>query len=124
MGEIQSGRMDDGLKLVSMIADEDTLVGFMLTGVGDIGDGQGQNYLLVDGNTSVGQIEAKFDSLTKREDVAIIMINQWIAEKIEHAIRAYNQILPTIIVIPSKDKPYDSAKDEIFTRIKRLLGRG
>merc|ERR1711988_140502 len=114
--------MDEELKLIGMIADEDTLVGFLLCSIGDVGDGRGQNFLCVDGNTPVAQIEAKFDQLTKREDVAMIMINQWIAEKIEHVVKGYNQIIPTIIVIPSKDKPYDSSKDEIFTRIKRLMG--
>merc|ERR1711959_358863 len=97
-------KMDDS-KLISMIADEDTLVGFLLAGVGDLDPAHGQNFLVVDGNTPIPQIEDKFGKLTKREDIAMVMINQWIAEKIDHTIKAYDKIIPTIIVIPSKDKP-------------------
>jgi V-type H+-transporting ATPase subunit F len=35
----------------------------------------------------------------------------------------YEQLLPTIVEIPSKDHPYDPQKDYIMNRIKKLLGQ-
>jgi len=34
----------------------------------------------------------------------------------------YEQLLPTLLEIPSKDHPYDPAKDYIMQRIKKMLG--
>lgn len=46
-----------------------------------------------------------------------------IAEVIRHLLDDYEQLLPTVLEIPSKDHPYDSSKDGIMQRIKRMLGQ-
>merc|ERR1712031_67684 len=110
-------------RLVSMICDEDTVTGFLLAGIGDTDSGQMSNYMLVDSKTSQGKIEEAFKNYTKRNDIAVILINQWIAEEIRHVINDYNEIVPTVIEIPSKDHPYDPDKDTMYMRILRLMGR-
>merc|ERR1719331_2326049 len=107
----------DGM-LVGIIGDVDTVTGFLLVGVGDVEGGKGTTYIKVDGSTEVGAIEDKFDELTKRDDIACIIINQWIADKIDNKIRDYTQLIPTVVLVPSKDKPYDPSGDPVYMRIQ------
>merc|ERR1711907_32964 len=111
----------DGAK-IAMIGDEDTLTGFLLTGIGDIPKKGDPNFLQCDGETPVEEIEAIFHRLTKDPDIGVIIINQWIATKIQAAIKDYNKVIPTVVTIPSKDLPYDSESDPVFQRVKRLMG--
>merc|ERR1711988_197834 len=117
--------MDREGTLVAMIADEDTVTGFLLAGIGDIDSGNGSNFTLVEqgDNTSQEAIELAFRNYTKRADISVILINQWIANMIRHVLADYNQIMPTIVEIPSKDLPYDPDSDSMYMRILRLMGR-
>uniref|UniRef100_A0A7C9DFK3 V-type proton ATPase subunit F n=1 Tax=Opuntia streptacantha TaxID=393608 RepID=A0A7C9DFK3_OPUST len=63
--------------LIAMIADEDTITGFLLAGVGDVDIRRKTNYLIVDNKTTVKQIEDAFKDFTTREDIAIVMISQY-----------------------------------------------
>merc|ERR1712216_511750 len=110
--------------LVSMIADEDTGTGFLLAGIGDIDGGKMSNYTLVEAKTAQSKIEDAFKCYTKRNDIAVILINQWIADSIRHVLADYDQIVPTVVEIPSKDHPYDPDRDSMYMRILRLMGRG
>merc|ERR1711934_132516 len=114
---------EDGM-LVGVIGDADTCSGFLLVGVGDLDRGKGSNYIKVDGNTETVVIEEKFEEMCSRDDIAILVINQWIADKIDSKIRDYNQLIPTIVLVPSKDKPYDPSGDPVYARIQRMMGRG
>lgn len=78
------------------------------------------NFMVVDKNTSVGEIEDKFKSFVKRDDICFILINQNIAEKIRHIIDNHLDVMP-ILEIPSKDHPYDPTKDSILRRAKGLF---
>ena len=49
-----------------MIADEDTVVGFLLAGVGNVDLRRKTNYLIVDSKTTVKQIEDAFKEFTTR----------------------------------------------------------
>merc|ERR1712216_58153 len=115
--------MDKEGALVAMIADEDTVTGFLLAGVGDIDGGGGSNFTLVEPGTSQGKVEEAFKNYTKRTDIAVILINQWVANDIRHVLNDYNQIVPTVVEIPSKDKPYDPDSDSMYMRILRLMGK-
>lgn len=46
-----------------------------------------------------------------------------VAEDIRPLINEVHQTIPTILEIPSKDHPYDEAKDPIMQRVSKLLGR-
>merc|ERR1712216_345633 len=110
--------------LIAMIADEDTITGFLLAGIGDIGSASGSNFTVCEQNCDAGIIEEAFKKYTKRTDISVIIINQWIAEIIRHVLADYNEIPPTIVEIPSKDDPYDPNRDTMYMRIMRLMGRG
>jgi V-type H+-transporting ATPase subunit F len=44
--------------------------------------------------------------MTERPDIAILLINQHIAEKIRPLLEHYTQAFPAVLEIPSKDHPY------------------
>jgi V-type H+-transporting ATPase subunit F len=46
-----------------------------------------------------------------------------VADEIRHLIKNYNQTIPTVLEIPTKDQPYDESKDMIIQRVQKLLGR-
>ncbi|PNF20934.1 V-type proton ATPase subunit F [Cryptotermes secundus] len=106
-------------KLVSVIGDEDTCVGFLLGGVGEINKNRHPNFMVVDKNTSVSEIEECFKRFVKRDDIDIILINQNVAEMIRHCIDSHLQPVPSVLEIPSKDHPYDPTKDSILRRARK-----
>lgn len=62
-----------------------------------------------------------FRSFLARNDIGIILINQFIAEMIRHAIDAHMQSIPAVLEIPSKEHPYDASKDSILRRAKGMF---
>ncbi|MED6110875.1 hypothetical protein PIB30_047022 [Stylosanthes scabra] len=116
--------------LIAMIADEngkgyknyeDTVVGFLLAGVGNVDIRRKTNYLIVDSKTTVKQIEDAFKEFTTREDIAIVLISQYVANMIRFLVDSYNKPVPAILEIPSKDHPYDPAHDSVLSRVKYLF---
>jgi ATP synthase F subunit len=78
--------------LVAVIADEDTITGFLLAGVGDVDLRKRTNFLVVDGKTTVRHIEQTFKDFTNREDVAIVLVSQPIANMIRHVIANHAKV--------------------------------
>ncbi|KAJ1296074.1 hypothetical protein BS78_01G271100 [Paspalum vaginatum] len=107
--------------LIAMIADEDTVTGFLLAGVGNVDLRKKTNYLIVDNKTTVKQIEDAFKEFTTREDIAIVLISQYVANMIRFLVDGYNKPVPAILEIPSKDHPYDPAHDSVLSRVKYLF---
>eukprot|EP00529_Nitzschia_sp_RCC80_P035014 CAMPEP_0113454958 /NCGR_PEP_ID=MMETSP0014_2-20120614/8130_1 /TAXON_ID=2857 /ORGANISM="Nitzschia sp." /LENGTH=115 /DNA_ID=CAMNT_0000346377 /DNA_START=957 /DNA_END=1304 /DNA_ORIENTATION=+ /assembly_acc=CAM_ASM_000159 len=110
-------------KLVAVIGDEDTVTGFLLAGVGHR-TAQGSNFLIVKQDTQPATIEETFQTLTQRDDIGIILINQHIANDIRHVLKDYNATIPTVLEIPSKEHPYDPEQDYIMQRVNMFLGGG
>ncbi|KAL8513702.1 hypothetical protein ACS0TY_012987 [Phlomoides rotata] len=107
--------------LIAMIGDEDTITGFLLAGVGNVDLRRKTNYLIVDSKTTVKQIEDAFKEFTNRDDVAIVLISQYVANMIRFIVDGYNKPIPAILEIPSKDHPYDPAHDSVLSRVKYLF---
>ncbi|KAL8148851.1 V-type proton ATPase subunit F-like [Apium graveolens] len=107
--------------LIAMIADEDTITGFLLAGVGNVDIRRKTNYLIVDSKTTVKQIEDSFKEFTAREDIAIVLVSQYVANMIRFLVDSYNKPIPAILEIPSKDHPYDPAHDSVLSRVKYLF---
>merc|ERR1711879_590669 len=109
---------------IGLIGDEDTVTGMVLAGIGHV-DGQGKkNFLLVDQKTHQKEMEDKFHELVHRKDIALIVITQSCADDIRYAMDAHaetGQIVPTVLEIPSKDKPYDPRKDWVMQRVALFL---
>ncbi|KAI8573413.1 hypothetical protein RHMOL_Rhmol01G0275600 [Rhododendron molle] len=99
----------------------DTVTGFLLAGVGNVDLRRKTNYLIVDSKTTVKQIEEAFKEFTTREDIAIVMISQYVANMIRFLVDSYNNPVPAILEIPSKDHPYDPTHDSVLSRVKYLF---
>ena len=112
--------------LLAAIADEDSVTGLLLAGVGQISNEEGKetNFLtVIPGKTSVEDVEEAFERFTtKRDDIAILLINQHIADLIRYRVDGYTNAFPAILEIPSKDHPYDPEKDSILKKVRRLFG--
>ncbi|KAH9853056.1 vacuolar ATP synthase [Lenzites betulinus] len=108
--------------LLAVIGDEDTVTGMLLAGIGNVGQNQKKNFLVVDSKTHVPVIEAAFEEFTQRKDIAILLINQHVAEKIRPMVDKYQEAFPALLEIPSKDHPYDPNKDSILKRVHKLFG--
>lgn len=113
-------------KLIAAIADEDTVTGLLLAGIGQISNepGKESNFLtVIPGKTTVEQIEEAFTDFTStRDDIAILLINQHLADLIRYKVDNYTNAFPAILEIPSKDHPYDPEKDSILKKFRRLFG--
>ncbi|XP_052804171.1 V-type proton ATPase subunit F-like [Mya arenaria] len=108
-------------KLIAVIGDEDTCTGFLLGGIGEINKKREPNFLVVGKNTSIMEIEEAFREFIIRADIAIILINQNIAEMIRHVIDTHTDPIPSVLEIPSKECPYDASKDSILRRAKGMF---
>lgn len=78
--------------LVAVIADEDTITGFLLAGVGDVDIRKRTNFLVVDSKTTVRNIEQAFKDFTSRDDIAIVLVSQPIANMIRHVVANHNKV--------------------------------
>ncbi|KAF2111089.1 ATPase, V1 complex, subunit F [Lophiotrema nucula] len=112
-------------QFLAVIGDEDTVTGLLLAGIGHVSpppDSQ-KNFLVVNAKTENAEIEAAFDKYTdERKDIAILLINQHIADRIRHRVETYTAAFPSLLEIPSKDHPYDPEKDSVLKRVRRLFG--
>ena len=107
--------------LIAMIADEDTVTGFLLAGVGNVDLRRKTNYLIVDSKTTIKQIEDAFKEFTTKDDIAIVLISQYVANMIRFLVDSYNKPVPAILEIPSKDHPYNPTSDSVLSRVKYLF---
>jgi len=108
-------------KLIAVMGDEDTCVGFLLGGIGEINKNRQPNFMVVDKNTSISEVEETFKKFIRRDDIDIILINQSIAEMIRHVIDSHTNPVPAVLEIPSKDHPYDPTKDSILRRARGMF---
>ncbi|RHZ63273.1 hypothetical protein Glove_330g66 [Diversispora epigaea] len=106
---------------IAVIGDEDSVTGLLLAGIGHV-EGTKKNFLVVDSKTTISKIEETFIEFTKRKDIAIVLINQHIAEDIRQLVDDHDQAFPTVLEIPSKDHQYDPEKDSVLKRVQRLFG--
>ncbi|GFH19801.1 vacuolar ATP synthase subunit F [Haematococcus lacustris] len=108
--------------LIAVIADEDTITGFLLSGMGNIDMRKKHNFLVVDSKTPVKTVESTFKEFTHRDDIAIILISQNVAGLIRSAIDHHTKAVPSVLEIPSKDHPYEPTQDSLLMRVKHIMG--
>ncbi|EFA02476.1 V-type proton ATPase subunit F [Tribolium castaneum] len=108
-------------RLMSVIGDEDTCVGFILSGIAETNKERETNVLVVDDDTDPATVEECFKRFIKRQDIAIILINQHVADMIRSTVDAHCKPVPAVLEIPSKKSPYNPEKDSILKRARRLV---
>eukprot|EP00210_Caulerpa_lentillifera_P001495 g1433.t2 len=80
------------------------------------------NFLIVDSKTTTKQIEQAYKEFAAREDIAVILINQYIANMIRNVINSNTKPVPATLEVPSKDCPYDPTQDSILARVQFMVG--
>ena len=110
-----------GRTLLAAISDTETITGLLLAGMGHA-DSTSTNFLSVTSKTDISEIEAFMNGLLKRNDIAIILISQSIANSIRLIIDQHHAAFPSILEISTKDSPYDPAQDSVMKRINKLFG--
>ncbi|ODV93311.1 hypothetical protein PACTADRAFT_5098 [Pachysolen tannophilus NRRL Y-2460] len=111
--------------LIAVIGDEDTVTGMLLAGIGSISSelNKEKNFIIIDSKSQDEDIEKAFELYTEtRDDIAVLLINQHIAERIRFKVDTFTKAFPAVLEIPSKDHPYDPEKDSILRRVRRLFG--
>ncbi len=56
-----------------------------------------------------------------RDDIAILLIVQYVADMVRHITENFTKITPAILEIPSKEHAYDPAKDFILKRAQAMF---
>mmetsp|Transcript_11920 Transcript_11920/g.36335 ORF Transcript_11920/g.36335 Transcript_11920/m.36335 type:complete len:127 (-) Transcript_11920:198-578(-) len=109
---------------IAVIGDEDTVTGFLLSGIGNVDNTKQANYFVVDLKETPKQaIEAAFKRFTHDENVAVVLINQNIANLIRADVNAFKKPVPAVLEIPSKEHPYDASQDGILQKVRGMLGQ-
>ncbi|XP_026850225.1 V-type proton ATPase subunit F [Drosophila persimilis] len=108
-------------KLIGVIGDEDTCVGFLLGGIGEVSEDRERNFFVVEKDTTAAQINACFKKFLERPDIGIILINQVYADMIRPTVDAHVVPVPTVVEIPSKQHPYDASKDSVMKRAYGII---
>uniref|UniRef100_A0A4X2JUH4 V-ATPase 14 kDa subunit n=1 Tax=Vombatus ursinus TaxID=29139 RepID=A0A4X2JUH4_VOMUR len=98
-------------KLIAVIRDRNTFTSFLLSGIGELNKHCHPNFLVVEKDTTINEIKDTFWHFLNRDDIGIILINQYIAEMVWHALDTHIRSIPAVLEIPSKERPYDAAKD-------------
>mmetsp|Transcript_9640 Transcript_9640/g.13262 ORF Transcript_9640/g.13262 Transcript_9640/m.13262 type:complete len:138 (-) Transcript_9640:408-821(-) len=109
--------------LIAVIGDEDTVTGFLLAGIGQRDSRGSSNFLVCDQKTSKAKIVNTFKEFCSRNDISIILVTQDIAVEMRKEIDEHDEVIPTVLEIPSKAAKYDKSKDSIVRRVYRLLGK-
>jgi len=121
-GKTKIKSREDGF-LIGIIGDEDTVTGFLLSGIGSVDAKRTKNFYVVTNKSTQTEIEHAFKTITAREDTAVLLITQHIADEIRYLLNDYDKIIPTILEIPSKDHPYEPEKDTVMQRVLKMTGQ-
>jgi V-type H+-transporting ATPase subunit F len=110
---------NDNNLLIAIIGDEETVTGFLLAGIGERNE-ISKNFFIINKEEKL-EIEEIFKSLIARKEIGIILISQHIAEVIRETLDAYEEIIPTVLEIPSKNLPYSIEKDSLMQKACRQI---
>ncbi|KAJ8916706.1 hypothetical protein NQ315_013910 [Exocentrus adspersus] len=105
--------------LISIIGDEDTCVGFLLGGIGQVTEDQRCNYFVVNRQTKIAEIETAFKSFSERPDIGMILITKEAADRIHPTISKYKQTVPAVMQIPGIYGPYELDTEGNLLRAKK-----
>jgi V-type H+-transporting ATPase subunit F len=72
-------------------------------------------------DTSLAELEEALRGFLAREDIAILLIVQYVADMVRHVIENHHKLTPAILEIPSKEHAYDPSKDFILKRAQVIF---
>lgn len=72
-------------------------------------------------DTSLAELEEAIRGFINRDDIAVLLIVQYVADMVRHVIDNHAKLTPAILEIPSKEHAYDPSKDFILKRAQVFL---
>ena len=114
--------------IMAVIADEPTVTGFLLTGMGQRDATGAANYFMSSKETTDDELEQEFNKYAVQETkIGIIFIAQNLAERIRARVIEHQEneeiLLPIVMEIPSKEAEYNPIKDTMLVAAAtRLFG--
>jgi len=109
-------------RVIACLADEDTVAGLTLAGVGGT-DARGNKHLVaVTPETPAASLEDAFRGFLKDPAVGVVLVSQPVANRIRPAMDAHTAASPAVLEVPSKEAPYDPEEDSLLRRVKQLYG--
>lgn len=88
---------------IAIIADDDTLNGFALTGIQLVKDVP--SFVSINNDTTKEELERHINVLASRKDIAIVFIADFAYPKIREWIKSYKNVMPCFLEIPSRLGP-------------------
>ncbi|CAG9837109.1 unnamed protein product [Diabrotica balteata] len=112
-GFASNDEIPEDLELIGIIAEEDTCVGFLLGGIGQLNKYDEPNYYIYTDQIEFIELENIFLNFLERRDISILLIQKEAAEKIRHTILVHqrSKYMPVVVEIPGKNGPYDISID-------------
>ncbi|KAF7684760.1 V-type proton ATPase subunit F [Astathelohania contejeani] len=100
--------------LVGIMGDEETIMGFLFTGLENSVDNP--NMIIVNADTSDEDLNCAFDTLVSRPDISIIFICDFVAARLRKKIKYYQGVVPSILEIPSRTRMLDIEKEKLANK--------
>ncbi|XP_017966100.2 V-type proton ATPase subunit F, partial [Drosophila navojoa] len=92
---------DHNMIRFGVIADAEVTIGLLLTGVGYCRENF-RNYLIVDRDTTLDEVENFFYLLYRRPCIGLILIDYPTAKRLHHVLGRCKKVLPVIVILPTK----------------------
>ncbi|CAG9863073.1 unnamed protein product [Phyllotreta striolata] len=105
--------------LIGIIADEDTCVGYLLGGIGEIDLEETPNFFLYNQKQTNFELEEVFHRFVNRPDIGILLIQREAADLIHRLVYNHQvrKMLPVVLEIPGKNGPYDICIDHLLKMV-------
>ena len=111
--------MEGEVGLIAVVGEEALVTAWLLTG---IGTSAVPNYFAVGANTHRTEIEAVIEEWVERQDIAVILVSQTVADDQLSDFLAKHQDTRTIIItIPGIESKYSPSKDFFLRELSKQL---
>ncbi|XP_034489932.1 V-type proton ATPase subunit F [Drosophila innubila] len=111
---------DPSMIRIGVIADTEVTLGLLLVGIGYHRQ-KFRNYLMVERDTPLSEIEEFFHTLYKRPNIGIILLDYPTAKRMNHILDKCKKLLPVVVILPTKASiiPYMEEKDRLRRQRQR-----
>ncbi|EDV34588.1 uncharacterized protein Dana_GF20878 [Drosophila ananassae] len=93
---------DPSILRIGIMADSELTLGFLLAGIGYHRE-KFRSYLMVDSDTPQDELENFFNSLYRKSNMGMVMIDHNTAKRLKNVISRYHQMLPILLIVPTKN---------------------
>ncbi|KAH8388039.1 hypothetical protein KR093_011278 [Drosophila rubida] len=105
---------------IGVIADTEVTLGLLLVGIG-YHHQKFRNYLMVEYDTTLSEIEEFFHKLYKRPNIGIILLDYPTAKRLSPVLDRCKKLLPVVVILPTKASivPYMEEKERLRRQRQR-----